>query len=316
MLSVRFWGVRGSIPTPGPSTVIFGGNSACLEIRADERLVIVDLGTGVRLLGNYLMSNDFKKGAIDADIFVTHTHWDHIIGFPLLTPLFIPSTTLRIWGPISSTGETLENLLKTQLDHNFWPIRLSELSAQIKYEQMQETMVDLGDGLFVKTKYLNHPALCLGYRFEYKGKSIVTVYDHEPFMNLFPTDVNAPDYDEATAEEGERVAKEANEKIVAFFKNADVLIHDGQYTEAEYHNGKHGWGHSFYEYVLASVRDAGIKKLVFFHHDTDRSDEDLIRLEKECQIKDDGPSTGFLSKLNKLKRTAVVMAKEGMTITA
>jgi phosphoribosyl 1,2-cyclic phosphodiesterase len=295
---------------------MFGGNTACLEIRADERLVIVDLGTGVHLLGNYLMAHDFKKAPIDADIFVTHTHWDHIIGFPLFSPVFIPSSTLRMWGPISTTGETLESILKTQMDHNFWPIRLSELSAHIEYKQLRETTFDLGDGLVVKTKYLNHPALCLGYRFEYKGKSIVTVYDHEPFMNLFPTDVNASDYDEAAAEEGERVAKEANEKIAAFFKNADVLIHDGQYTEAEYHNGKHGWGHSFYEYVLASIRDAGIKKLVFFHHDTDRSDEELIRLEKECQIKGDGPSTGLLSKLNRLKRTAVIMAKEGMTITA
>ncbi|MDR0557585.1 MAG: MBL fold metallo-hydrolase [Treponema sp.] len=295
---------------------MFGGNTACLEIRADERLVIVDLGTGVRLLGNYLMANDFKKGHIDADIFVTHTHWDHIIGFPLFSPIFIPSTILRIWGPISSAGETLESLLKTQLDHNFWPVRLSELSAQIAYRQMSETTVDLGGGLFVRTKYLNHPALCLGYRFEYKGKSIVTVYDHEPFMNLFSTDVNDLDYGEAIAEEGDRVAKDANEKIAAFFKNADVLIHDGQYTEAEYHKGKHGWGHSFYEYVLASIRDAGVKTLVFFHHDTDRSDADLIRLEKECQIKDDDPSTGFLNKLNRLRHTAVVMAKEGMTITA
>ncbi|MDR2782868.1 MAG: MBL fold metallo-hydrolase [Treponema sp.] len=317
MLSVRFWGVRGSIPAPGPSTIIFGGNTSCLEIRADERLVIVDLGTGVRLLGNYLMANDFKKGPIDADIFVTHTHWDHIIGFPLFSPLFASSSMLRIWGPISTTGETLESILKTQLDHNFWPIRLSELSARITYKQVQETTLDLGGGLFIKTKYLNHPALCLGYRFEYKEKSIVTVYDHEPFMNLFPTDANASDYDEATAKEGECVAKEENEKIVAFFKNADVLIHDSQYTEAEYHDGKHGWGHSFYEHVIPSVRNASIKKLVLFHHDTDRSDEDLIRLEKEWQIKDDAPSTGgLLSKLNRLKRTEVIMAKEGMTIRA
>ncbi|MDR2793502.1 MAG: MBL fold metallo-hydrolase [Treponema sp.] len=316
MLSVRFWGVRGTIPSPGAATIIFGGNTACLEIRADERLIIVDLGTGIRLLGNYLIANDFKKGPIDADIFVTHTHWDHIVGFPLFAPLFIPSSRLRIWGPISSEGETLKDILSMQLAYKFWPIRLTELSAQLSYGQIQETTLDLGNGLIVKSKYLNHPIFCLGYRFEYRGKSIVTAYDHEPFINLFLADPNAPDYDEEAMEEGARVAAEENKKIAAFFKNADIVIHDSQYTEAEYHQGKHGWGHSPYEHAIANIRDAGVKNLVFFHHDPDTSDETLVQREKDYQIKNDGPSSGFLSKLNKLKHTSVIMAKENMTIIA
>ena len=134
MLSVRFWGVRGSIPCPGPDTVLFGGNTSCLEIRADERLIIVDLGTGIRPLGDWLMANDFKKyGHIDADIFITHTHWDHIMGLPLFTPLFIPSTKLRIRGPVSFEDEKLENIIGAQLSYRYWPVRAEELAANIEY---------------------------------------------------------------------------------------------------------------------------------------------------------------------------------------
>ncbi len=318
MLSVRFWGVRGSIPSPGSSTVIFGGNTSCLEIRADERLIIIDLGTGVRPLGDYLMSHDFKKGPINADIFVSHTHWDHIIGFPLLTPLFIPTTTFRMWGPISSEGEALESVLNAQLAYKFWPVRLSELSAKLEYGQIQTTSIDLGEGLTVKTKYLNHPAMCLGYRFEYQGKSIVTAYDHEPYRNLFPTDPSDPNYDENIAEEGELVVKEENAKIQDFFRNADILIHDSQYTEQEYQNGKTGWGHSTYEYAISTALKAGVKTLALFHHDPNSSDELLSQREQEYRRKlpSSSVSGGLLSRISHLGGLSLVLAKEGMTLIA
>jgi phosphoribosyl 1,2-cyclic phosphodiesterase len=242
MLSVRFWGDRGSIPCPGPATVTYGGNTSCLEIRADERLVIIDFGTGIKPFGDWLMANDFKKGPIDTDIFITHTHWDHIMGFPMFTPIFIPSSKLRIRGPVSYEDDTLESIIGAQLSYRYWPVRQSELSAKIEYAQIKETSLDLGDGLWVTTKYLNHPILCLGYRFEYKGKTIVTAYDNEPFRNLFPTDPADPSYDEDAAREGEQVAREENEKVLRFFLGADVLIHDAQYTAAEY-KAHLGWGH-------------------------------------------------------------------------
>jgi len=304
MLSVRIWGDRGSIPCPGKNTVVYGGNTSCLEIRAGEKLVIVDLGTGIKPLGDWLMANDFKKGPIDTDIFITHTHWDHIMGFPMFTPIFIPTSRLRIRGPVSYENETLEQIIGAQLTYRYWPIRINELSAQIEYSQIRETTLDLGDGLGVTTKYLNHPILCLGYRFEYEGKSIVTAYDNEPFRNLFPTDPSDPNYDEDAALEGEAAVREENEKLLQFFRNADVLIHDTQYTAEEY--GKHlGWGHTSFERAINNANKAGVKKLVMFHHDPNRTDEQLEKLERDYQKRIAGKTS-----------MQIMMAREGFTIEA
>ncbi|MDR1899369.1 MAG: MBL fold metallo-hydrolase [Treponema sp.] len=304
MLSVRFWGDRGSIPCPGPATVKYGGNTSCLEIRADERLVIIDFGTGIKPFGDWLMANDFKKGPIDTDIFITHTHWDHIMGFPMFTPLFIPTSRLRIRGPVSYEDETLEQIIGAQLSYRYWPVRQSELSARIEYDQIKETSLDLGDGLWVTTKYLNHPILCLGYRFEYRGKSIVTAYDNEPFRNLFPTDPVDPSYDEEAAREGELVAKEENEKVLRFFLGADVLVHDAQYSAGEYESHL-GWGHSSYEHAINSAHKAKVKKLVLFHHDPNRTDDQLEGLESEYQARIRGKT-----------KMEVMMAREGLVVEA
>jgi phosphoribosyl 1,2-cyclic phosphodiesterase len=305
MLTVRFWGVRGSIACPGPATVQYGGNTSCLEIRADERLVIVDLGTGVRSLGDRLLAADLKqKGRIDADIFITHTHWDHIMGFPVFGPLFIAENTLRIRGPVSYEDDTLESIISDQLSYRYWPVRATELAASITYEQILETSVDLGGGLTVVSKYLNHPILCLGYRFEYGGKSIVTAYDHEPFRNLFPTDPAESGYDEEAAREGEFAAAEENQKIHSFFQGADLLIHDAQYTESEY--AAHlGWGHSCYEQAIDAAVRAEVKKLVFFHHDPARTDEQLAELEQGYRARSKGPLA-----------PEIIMAREGETLEA
>jgi len=304
MLSVRFWGVRGSIPCPGRNTVEFGGNTSCLEIRAGKRLVIVDLGTGAKPLGDWIMGNDFKTGPINVDIFITHTHWDHIMGFPMFTPIFIPGTKMRILGPVSFNDDTLAAILGDQLSYRYWPVRYSELSAKIEYKELKETTLDLGDGLKLTTKYLNHPILCLGYRFEYEGKSIVTAYDHEPFRNLFPTDPNDPSYNEDAAQEGEAAASEENERIIQFFSGADVLVHDSQYTSDEF-NSHLGWGHSFYDHAAQASRKAGVKKLVFFHHDPNRTDGQLESLEanfrKQFQGKED---------------PEIIVAREGLTVEA
>ena len=280
MLSVCFWGVRGSIPCPGRSTVEFGGNTSCLEIRAGERLIIVDIGTGVKPLGDWLMGNDFKKSHLDMDVFMSHTHWDHIMGFPMFTPIFIPGTKMRIQGPVSYNDDTLAAIIGDQLSYRYWPVRQSELAAQIEYKELKETTMDMGGGLRVTTKYLNHPILCLGYRFEYGGKSIVTAYDHEPFRNLFPTDPEDPNYNEDAAREGEAAAEEENERIIRFFKNADILIHDAMFTNEEYE--KHlGWGHSSFGVAIEAALKAEVKKLFFFHHDPSRTDEQLKSFEQK-----------------------------------
>jgi phosphoribosyl 1,2-cyclic phosphodiesterase len=305
MFSVRIWGDRGSIPCPGPETVVFGGNTSCLEIRADERLLIVDLGTGIKPLGDRLMAHDFKKGPISADIFVSHTHWDHIMGFPMFGPIFAPTTKLRIYSPISFEDEdSLKSIIGNQLSFRYWPVRLSELSADIEYIGLKQTFLDLGGGLTVTTKYLNHPLLCLGYRFEYRGKSIVTAYDTEPFCNIFPTDPRDPSYDEDAAREGELAAREENDNVLNFIRNADLLFYDTQYTAGEYADHL-GWGHSTYEAAIDSAIKGEVKKLVCFHHDPGRNDAQLAALEAKYQA-------AFAGKAP----LQIVVAREGMLLEA
>jgi len=284
--------------------VEFGGNTSCLEIRAGERLVIIDLGTGVKPLGDSIMETDFKNCPLDMDIFISHTHWDHIMGFPMFSPIFISGTTMRIRGPVSYNDESLASIIGDQLSYRYWPVRQSELAAKIEYQELKETTLDLGRGLTVTTKYLNHPILCLGYRFEYQGKSIVTAYDHEPFRNIFPTDPEDPSYNEEAAREGEVASREENERILDFIKDADVLIHDSMFTAQEFE--KHlGWGHSSFEISIETALKGGVKKLVLFHHDPSRTDQQLIELEED-----------YKKEVRQKSPMEIIMAREGLAIEA
>ena len=302
---VRLWGVRGSIPCPGPDTVKYGGNTSCLELRFEDidRYIIVDAGSGIRLLGNYIMKNDLPKGPIETDVFFSHTHWDHIMGFPFFTPIFIPGTTLRVFGPVTYEEDGLDKIIGSQLSYRYFPVRHSELSAKIEYNPLKERSMDMGDGIWVTSKYLNHPILCLGYRFEYKGRSFVTAYDTEPFRNVFPTDPEDPGYDEIAAEEGEKAAKEENEKFLQFIRGADVLLHDAQYTHKEYLGSKLGWGHSSFEYAINSASKAEVKRLILFHHDPLRKDSELDELIEEYRRKIAGKTN-----------MKIEIAREGMEI--
>jgi phosphoribosyl 1,2-cyclic phosphodiesterase len=280
-MKLRFWGVRGSIPCPGSRTVKYGGNSACLELRIggdSGRIIVIDAGTGIRELGNYLMKHDLPQGPMDIDLFLSHTHWDHIMGFPYFTPIYIPGTRLRVYGPVSFEDDPLQDVVGGQMKYRYFPVNVGELASTIDYIRLREDPgIDLGDGLVLTTKILNHPILALGYRFEYRGKVLCTCYDTEPFRNLFITDPAHPDYDEAMAYEGQLVAEEQNQIVEQFFAGADLLIHDAQYTETEY-AGKIGWGHSTYEQALAAAGRAGVKRLALFHHDPDRTDDQLDAL--------------------------------------
>lgn len=304
MFTVKIWGDRGSMPTPGPDTVEFGGNTSCLEVRCGRRLIIIDAGSGIRQLGDSLMRTDFRAGPLSADIFITHTHWDHIMGFPMFTPIYVPGTELRIRGPITYEEDTLEKVIGSQLSYRYWPVRQEDLAAKITYEQIKENTFDLGDGIWVTTKYLNHPILCLGYRIEYRGRSFVTLYDNEPFINVFPTDPRDPSYDEAAALEGEEAAREENEKIQRFMAGADLLVHDTQYTAKEYVTNKIGWGHSSYEYAINACHKADVKHLLLFHHDPNRTDTELQELEIFYQ-----------ARLRGRTKMAVEMSREGRMYT-
>jgi phosphoribosyl 1,2-cyclic phosphodiesterase len=273
-MKIRFWGVRGSIPCPGPDTMKYGGNTSCIELRFEnpERLIIIDAGSGIRQLGDYMVANDLPKGPIHTEIFLTHTHWDHILGFPFFAPIYIPGTKLKVYGPSTFEEDSLADVVGGQLVYRYFPVRQAELASDIEYLDLKEDRLDLGDGITVVTKYLNHPVSCLGYRFEFKGKVFCTAYDTEPFRNVFCTDPDDPSYDEAMTNEGERVAVEQNQRIEEFMNGADLIVHDAQYTQEEYESSRLGWGHGTFEQAIAMAKRAGVKRMALFHHDPVRTD--------------------------------------------
>jgi len=244
-----------------------------------------------------MMVHDLPKGPIQTEIFLTHTHWDHIMGFPFFTPIYVPGTRLKVYGPISFESDTLEKIVGGQLSYRYFPVRETELSAQIEYIHLKEGRLDLGDGITMITKYLNHPILCLGYRFEYRDKVFCTAYDTEPFRNLFSTDPEDPAHDEAMAEEGELIATEQNQVVEDFFAGADFLVHDSQYTQDEYESGKLGWGHSSFEHVCAAANRSGVKTLALFHHEPVRNDEQIDELAKiHCKPGGYGKTNAFFAR--------------------
>jgi phosphoribosyl 1,2-cyclic phosphodiesterase len=267
LFSVKFWGVRGSIPCPGPLTAKYGGNTSCLQIKTDQDYeVIIDMGTGVRNLGNALFKDPAVKKPLRLYIFLTHTHWDHIMGYPFFGPIYVKGSEIDIYGPVP-LEENLETIVAGQLTYKYFPIRFEELQSTLQYHHLKEGSMELPGGLLVSFKYLNHPIMCLGYRFEYNGKSISTCYDHEPFSNLFENDSE-------NAAEGALAAEEQNNFIADFYKHSDIFIHDSQYTSKEYTRYK-GWGHSTIKYALEQALKAEVKKLVLFHHDPERKDAQL-----------------------------------------
>ena len=303
-MKVRFWGVRGSIPCPGPHTMIYGGNTPCIELRFKDldRLIILDAGSGIRELGDYLVTHDLPKGPINTEIFLTHTHWDHIMGFAFFAPIHIARTKLKVYGPVTYEDVTLEDTVGGQLMYRYFPVRQQELTSDIEYIDLKEGHLDLGDEIMLTAKYLNHPLLCLGYRFEYHDKVLCTCYDTEPFRNVFCADPDDPSYDEAMAIEGEQVAREENERLEQFFAGADLLIHDTQYTQEEYESSKVGWGHSSFEHAITAARRAGVKRLAMFHHEPIRTDSEIEELSsKYCNPDYSG-------------NTEVFFAREGMEL--
>jgi len=289
-MKIKFWGVRGDTPCPGAGTVKYGGNTMCIEIcfSNPDRLIIIDAGSGIRELGNDMLTRDFSDGKITADILLTHTHWDHIMGFPYFAPVYVPGTKLRVFGPVNYKKDTLKSMVGGLFEYDYFQISQKELSADINYIDINEGAVDLEyDGIKLAAKILNHPILCLGYRFEYKGKVVCTAYDTEPFQNLLYLSPDDPSCDESMVKEGEEIAAELNQEIMDFFNGADLLIYDAQYTAKEYYESKIGWGHTPIEYAIKSAQKAGVKRLALVHHDPLSTDAKLDELyEKYCNAVD------------------------------
>ncbi len=303
-MEITFWGVRGSIPCPGPQTMRYGGNTACLELYLPtlHRRVIIDAGSGIRELAKKLLAEDLPRGPLRTEIYLSHTHWDHIMGFPFFIPAYIPGTEIKVFGPVTYELEPLDEVVGGQMRYRYFPVNMGELAAKIEYIRLREDpCIELGDGLVVATKILNHPITALGYRFSYGGRSFCTVYDHEPFRNLFVTDPQDPAYDEDMATEGEFAAQDQNRAMEEFFAGVDLLVHDAQYTLDEYRHGKLGWGHCPIEDVITAAERAGVRRLALFHHDPDRSDDELDALaDRYCGVSPSGMQIFFVRERMKI----------------
>ncbi len=300
-MHIRFWGVRGSVPTPGPKTVKYGGNTTCIELRlSDNRLFIIGAGSGIRELGNYLLANDLKNGPLKTDIFLSHTHWDHIHGYPFFTPTYFKDNEFTIHGPVNYAGK-LKDIFSAQMDYTYYPVKLEDTGASVEFNELKEGTYLIG-GIKVTTCYLNHPVLCIGYRIEAEGKTLVTVYDHEQYQNIFSRDGNL---DSEEAIEAQSAVDMMNAKIVNHCKGADLLIHDAQYHNQQEYDAHRGWGHSTVRDAISTGLKAGVKKLALFHHDPARPDDALDKL--HAQITEQLRGAG--------KDIDVFPAREGLTIS-
>ena len=259
-MRVRFWGTRGSIAKPGSSTARYGGNTSCIEARsARGTLVILDCGTGGHALGEDLMSAGVK--GLRGHILISHTHWDHIQGIPFFAPLFVPGNEWDIYGP-KGLGQSLREVLAGQMDYTYFPVTLDQCGANIRYHDLVEGTFEIED-IKVSTRYLNHPALTLGYRLETDGVTVVYACDHEPHSRILANG------------QGEITGYDLQH--AQFIAGADLLIHDAQYIAEEY-PAKIGWGHSTVEYAVKLSNKAEVKRLALTHHDPSRDDDALDRL--------------------------------------
>ncbi|MGE5255696.1 MAG: MBL fold metallo-hydrolase [Hyphomicrobiales bacterium] len=276
-ITVTFWGVRGSIPTPGHETSRYGGNTLCIEVNFEGcgRTLIIDAGSGIRRLGEDLLSRSGRPRKLSVDILLSHTHLDHILGIPFFQPLYRRDARVSLYGPAISPEDRLEQVIGEQMSYRYFPVRQVELAAEIRYLDLREGAYDLGDGIRLTATYLNHPLLCMGYRIEFGSRVLCTAFDTEPFHNVFITDPADPRYDEMMAREGEQAAQTAALRMHGFLRAADLLIHDGQFTEQEYRAGRVGWGHSSIEHAVSLAESSGSRRLALVHHDPARTDSEL-----------------------------------------
>ncbi|MEB3178839.1 MAG: MBL fold metallo-hydrolase [Nostocaceae cyanobacterium] len=270
---VQFWGVRGSIPSPGPHTVRYGGNTPCVEMQVGGRRLIFDGGTGVRVLGQSLLS----QMPLEAYMFFTHSHWDHIQGFPFFTPGFVKGNCFHIYGAIAPDGSTIEQRLNDQMLHPNFPVPLQIMGADLRFYDIKPRQTIQIQDISVETAPLNHPGEALGYRVNWCGAAAVYVTDTEHY----------PD--------------RVDENVLWLAREADILIYDCCYTDAEYYcekTPKIGWGHSTWEEAVKVAEAANVKTLVIFHHDPLHDDDFLDRVGQQATAKFPG----------------AVMAQEGMIL--
>jgi len=252
---VRFWGVRGSIAAPGPATARYGGNTSSLEVRCDSRLLMFDAGTGIRYLGRTLEG----AGPIDADLYFTHTHYDHVCGLPFFGPLFRAQNRFRLWAGHLGDGLTLRRVLSEFMIAPLFPVPPDVFRATMEYRDFApgDTLA-AGADVVLRTAPLNHPDGAVGYRIEYGGRSVCYVTDTEHVPG-------APD-----------------KNVLALIAGADLVIYDCMYTDQEY-DAYVGWGHSTWQEGIRLCRAAGAKRMAVFHHDPEHDDAQLEGIAREVE---------------------------------
>ncbi|MBI3005875.1 MAG: MBL fold metallo-hydrolase [Ignavibacteriales bacterium] len=271
MIKAKFWGTRGSIATPGKKTARYGGNTSCVEVRADGQLFVFDAGTGIRELGLRL-EKEFRSKPLTVHIFISHTHWDHIQGFPFFLPAYEDKNQIFVYGP-AGRDKSLDEILRIQMDSDYFPVELGDMKARISVKEIHDRFT-IG-GMTVEPFYLNHPAMTFGYRLSNRKQTVIYATDNEPYRyslhqrpNVAVEKSDYPDY--------------LDQKFVDFLSQADLLIGEAQYTLKEYESKK-GWGHSPIESMVEFAWRARVKQLVLFHHDPLHDDKTVDRMVKHAQ---------------------------------
>lgn len=278
-MEITFWGSRGSIAVPGPATLKYGGNTCCLELTIEDgSKIIIDCGTGIRALGNDIVKKGLHNRLL---LLITHIHWDHLIGFPFFLPAYLNNFLIEVDG-YHSCMKGLQFIFQNRMLDGVFPITFDQLKAKIKYlgKLPKEKELRYGTAL-ITTIELNHPQGGFGFKFTEGNKQMVFLTDNELRVDSW----KGRSFDD----------------YVEFSKNADILIHDAQYTKDEYQR-KNGWGHSYHEIVLELAKRAQVKKLIFFHHDPERSDQELDGILQS------------LAKAEEIGELEVQAAKEGQTL--
>ncbi len=255
---VQFWGVRGNVPTPGHQTVRYGGNTSCVEMRLGEKRLIFDAGTGLRVLGMNLL----KQMPLEAYMFFSHTHWDHIQGFPFFVPGFIPINCFHIYGAIAPDGSTIKERLSDQMVHPNFPVPIEVMQADMKFNDLVPGDIIKLDDIKIETAPLNHPNVAVGYRVTWQGHTAVYCSDTEHFPDRF------------------------DQNVLDLARDADLLIYDAAYTNEEYYHEKFprmGWGHSTWQVGVEVAKKANVKQVVMYQHDPYHSDDFLDQVAADLQ---------------------------------
>jgi len=262
---IKFWGTRGSIAVPGPKTLRYGGDTTCVELRAEGEVIVLDAGSGIRPLG-VALQKEFQERPINLSLLITHAHWDHIQGFPFFKPAYDPKNEIQILG-FDGAGATFREIMTEPMRSPFFPITMRELSAKMEIIKLTDMRFSLGK-LDVHATFVNHPGVCAGYRLFTSTGSVAFLPDHEPYEFF----LHAAGGKRLTPEQAKEIAKSEHARLVQFLRRSDILILDSQYTDKEYQSHI-GWGHGSITSAVSLALEAEVQTLLLFHHDPGHDDD-------------------------------------------